>query len=236
MALLAVDDVDVFYGQVQALHGVSLTVGADEIVALIGANSAGKTTLIRTISGLIRPSAGRITFGDRSLDALEPHEIVETGVVQIPEGRRLFPFITVEENLLVGAYNSHARERMAETLDEVMTLFPRLAERRRQLARTLSGGEQQMLAIARGLMSRPKLMMFDEPSLGLAPLLVKEVFNIIPRIRAQNIPVLLVEQNVNHSLRLCDRGYVLENGRVAMEGTGQELLGNPDIKKAYLGM
>ncbi len=236
MALLAIHDLDVFYGQVQALQGVSLEVGANEIVALVGANSAGKTTLIRTISGLLQPRAGQILFADRPLAGVAPHEIVEAGIVQIPEGRRLFPFITVEENLMIGAYNRRARHRLAETLEEVLAVFPRLAERRRQLARTLSGGEQQMLAIARGLMARPRLLMFDEPSLGLAPLLVKEVFNIIPQVRAQNIPVLLVEQNVNHSLKLCDRGYVLENGRVVMEGTGRELLNNPQIKKAYLGM
>lgn len=236
MALLAIHDVDVFYGQIQALQGVSLTVGANEIVALIGANSAGKTTLIRTISGLLQPSAGQIVFDGRSLARVAPHEIVEAGIVQIPEGRRLFPFISVEENLMVGAYNQRARMKLTETMKSVLELFPKLAERRGQLARTLSGGEQQMLAIARGLMARPRLLMFDEPSLGLAPMLVKEVFNIIPQVRAQNIPVLLVEQNVNHSLKICDRGYVLENGKVVMEGTGQELLNNPQIKKAYLGM
>ena len=236
MALFAIRDIDVFYGQVQVLNSVSLTVEAGEIVALVGANSAGKTTLMRTISGLLQPTAGEILFEDRPVTGLAPHEIVEAGIVQIPEGRRLFPFITVEENLMVGAYNRRARPRLAETLEEVLALFPRLAERRKQLARTLSGGEQQMLAIARGLMARPRLLMFDEPSLGLAPLLVKEVFNIITRIRDQNIPVLRVEQNVNHSLNLGDRAYVLENGRVVLEGSGRELLGNPDVKKAYLGM
>jgi branched-chain amino acid transport system ATP-binding protein len=236
MTLLALSDIDVAYGQVQVLHQVSLTVEANEIIAIVGANSAGKSTLIKTISGLNQPTAGSIQFNGDRIDNLPPHVIVERGVVQIPEGRRLFPFMSVEENLLMGAYNNRAKNSIAQTLNEVLELFPRLKERRTQLGRTLSGGEQQMLAIARGLMAKPKLLMFDEPSLGLAPLLVKEVFRIIPMVREQNIPVLLVEQNVKHSLSICDRGYVLENGRVALAGNGRELLENPNIKKAYLGM
>lgn len=235
MSLLEINNINVFYGQVQVLHDFSLHIDDNEIVVMVGANSAGKSTLIRTISGQNQVTSGDITFAGKRIENLESHEIVETGIVQIPEGRRLFPFMTVEENLLVGAHNSRALPQRNQTLEEVLELFPRLAERRSQLARTMSGGEQQMLAIARGLMAKPKLLMFDEPSLGLAPLLVKEVFKIIPKVREQNIPVLLVEQNVKHSLGLCDRGYVMENGRVVLRGSGEELLNNKDIKKAYLG-
>ncbi|MEW6266164.1 MAG: ABC transporter ATP-binding protein [Thermodesulfobacteriota bacterium] len=236
MTLLALNDLNVFYGQVQVLRQVSLTVRAGEIIALVGANSSGKSTLIKTISGLIQPSAGSISFAGERMDRLRPHEIVERGIVQIPEGRRLFPFMSVEENLMVGAYNTRAKNNLDQTMAQVLDLFPVLRERRRQLGRTLSGGEQQMLAIARGLMARPKLLMFDEPSLGLAPILVRDIFKIIPQVRAQNIPVLLVEQNVKQSLGICDRGYVLENGRIVLEGAGPELLDNPNIKKAYLGL
>ena len=235
MSLLEIKNINVFYGQVQVLHDLSLHIDENEIVVIVGANSAGKSTLIRTISGQNQVASGNITFAGKRIENLDSHEIVETGIVQIPEGRRLFPFMTVEENLLVGAYNSRALPDQKQTLEEVLELFPKLAERRTQLARTMSGGEQQMLAIARGLMAKPKLLMFDEPSLGLAPLLVKEVFKIIPKVREQNIPVLLVEQNVKQSLALCDRGYVLENGRVVIKGNGAELLNNKDIKKAYLG-
>ncbi|BBO79900.1 ABC transporter ATP-binding protein [Desulfosarcina ovata subsp. sediminis] len=235
MSLLEINNIDVFYGQVQVLHDLSLSIDDDEIVVIVGANSAGKSTLIRTISGQNPVAAGHIRFGGQAIENRPSHEIVEAGIVQIPEGRRLFPFMTVEENLMLGAYNSRAMPELKQTLQEVLELFPRLAERRHQLARTMSGGEQQMVAIARGLMAKPKLLMFDEPSLGLAPLLVKEVFNIIPKVREQKIPVLLVEQNVKQSLALCDRGYVLENGRMVIQGSGEELLRNKDIKKAYLG-
>ncbi|BBO87205.1 ABC transporter ATP-binding protein [Desulfosarcina ovata] len=235
MSLLEINNIDVFYGQVQVLHDLSLSIDDDEIVVIIGANSAGKSTLIRTLSGQNPVAAGHIRFGGQAIENRPSHEIVEAGIVQIPEGRRLFPFMTVEENLMLGAYNSRAMPELKQTLQEVLELFPRLAERRHQLARTMSGGEQQMVAIARGLMAKPKLLMFDEPSLGLAPLLVKEVFNIIPKVREQKIPVLLVEQNVKQSLALCDRGYVLENGRMVIQGSGEELLRNKDIKKAYLG-
>lgn len=235
MPLLEINNIDVYYGQVQVLHDLSLHIDDNEVVVIVGANSAGKSTLIRTISGQNPVADGTIRFGGQSIENKESHEIVEAGIVQIPEGRRLFPFMTVEENLLMGAYNTRAMSATKQTLEEVYELFPRLAERRDQLARTMSGGEQQMAAIARGLMAKPKLLMFDEPSLGLAPLLVKEVFTIIPKVREQNIPVLLVEQNVKQSLAICDRGYVLENGRVVLKGSGKDLLDNPEIKKAYLG-
>ncbi len=235
MSLFEINNLNAFYGQVQVLHDLSLRVEENEIVTIIGANSAGKSTFIRTISGLIEESTGEITFlGDR-IDGLLPHEIVEKGIVQIPEGRKLFPFFTVMENLEIGAHNSRAAKDIKETMEEVLELFPKLEQRSNQLARTLSGGEQQMLAIARGLMAKPKLLMFDEPSLGLAPFLVKNVFEIILKVKEQGIPILLVEQNVKQSLRLSDQGYVLENGKIVLHGSGAELLGNPDIKKAYLG-
>ncbi|GAK60512.1 ABC transporter ATP-binding protein [Candidatus Vecturithrix granuli] len=235
MSLLNIEQINVAYGEVQVLHEISLEVHEQEIVSIVGANSAGKSTLLKTISGLLQMTSGKIEFENQRVDNLPPHDIVERGIIQIPEGRRLFPFLTVQENLEVGAYNSRAASQINQTLQEILELFPILKERKNQLARTLSGGEQQMLAIGRGLMAKPKLLMFDEPSLGLAPLLVKEVFDIIPKVREQGIPVLLVEQNVKHSLSLSDRGYVLENGKIALTGTGQELLENKDIKKAYLG-
>lgn len=236
MSLLEVDKIDVFYDEVQALWEVSLQVDEGEVVCIIGANGAGKSTILNTISGLIQSSAGNIRFREQTVENLPPERIVEAGIVQIPEARRLFPFMTVEENLDMGAYNKRAQNNKSQTLKEVFDLFPVLQERRSQLARTLSGGEQQMVAIGRGLMAKPGLLMLDEPSLGLAPLLVKAVFEAIRQINEAGTTVLLVEQDVQHSLMLSHRGYVLENGRVVMEGSGQGLLEDPHIKTAYLGI
>ncbi|HET7876390.1 MAG TPA: ABC transporter ATP-binding protein [Methylomirabilota bacterium] len=233
--MLALEGVDVYYGDFRAVSGVSLRVGAGEIVTLVGANGSGKTTTLRAISGLLRPRAGRILFDGARVDGLEADQIVERGVVQVPEGRKLFPTLTVRENLLLGAYARRARPHRALTLDHVVSLFPILAERAEQSAGTLSGGEQQMLAIARALMARPRVLMLDEPSFGLAPKIVQEVFRVIRDIHAQGVTVLLVEQNVRQALLTSQRGYVLENGRVVLEGTGRELLESEATRKAYLG-
>lgn len=233
--MLELEGVDVFYGDLQALHGVSLTVGSGEIVTLVGGNGAGKTTALRTISGLLRPRRGAIRFDGRPLDRLPPDRIVEAGVVQVPEGRKLFPTLTVRENLELGAYSGRARPTRAETLESVMARFPILRERAGQRAGSLSGGEQQMCVIARALMARPSLLMLDEPSLGLAPMVVQEIFRIIREINAQGVTVLLVEQNVRQALGASRRGYVLENGRIILSGTGQELLESERMLKAYLG-
>ena len=235
-ALLDVAAIVAAYGEVRALWDVSLAVDEGEIVTLLGANGAGKTTTMRVLSGLLRPLAGGVTFAGQRIDRLAPPRIVQAGLVQIPEGRRLWPRMTVLENLELGAYAPHLRARRHETLEWVFSLFPRLAERRRQLAGTLSGGEQQMLAIGRGLMSRPRLLMLDEPSLGLAPILVREVFNIISQINARGVTVLLVEQNVRQALEIAHRGYVLETGRVVRSGSARDLLADPEIKRAYLGL
>ena len=235
-ALLDVAAIIAAYGEVRALWDVSLAVDEGEIVTLLGANGAGKTTTMRVLSGLLRPLAGGVTFAGQRIDRLAPPRIVQAGLVQIPEGRRLWPRMTVLENLELGAYAPHLRARRHETLEWVFSLFPRLAERRRQLAGTLSGGEQQMLAIGRGLMSRPRLLMLDEPSLGLAPILVREVFNIISQINARGVTVLLVEQNVRQALEIAHRGYVLETGRVVRSGSARDLLADPEIKRAYLGL
>jgi branched-chain amino acid transport system ATP-binding protein len=234
--MLEVSNIDSFYGKVQALWDVSLKVDESEIVALVGANGAGKTTLLNTISGLLCPTSGRAQFFGNRIDGMEPHCIAELGISHIPEGRRLFPVMSVRENLEMGAYPYHAWKRKQETLQQVYRVFPILKERERQLARTLSGGEQQMLAMGRGLMSRPRLCLFDEPSSGLAPRLVLEVFKIIKSLREQGITVLLIEQNVRHTLEIADRAYVLENGRIVSEGKSGELLNNDHIKKAYLGL
>ncbi len=236
MSLLEVRKIDVFYDDVQAVWGVSLDVNEGEVVGIIGANGSGKSTTLNTISGLLRPRAGQIVFRDQNVEYLPTERIVESGIVQIPEARRLFPFMTVQENLEIGAYNRQAQNVMSQTINEVFELFPILQERRNQLARTLSGGEQQMLAVGRGLMAKPVLLMLDEPSLGLAPMLVRTVFDAVRKINEAGTTVLLVEQDVRHSLQLSDRGYVLENGRVVMEGKGAELLEDPHIKKAYLGV
>ena len=235
-SLLRVADLQVAYGKIQALWGVSFEVRAGEVVALVGANGAGKTTTLKTISGLLRPRAGEVLMGDRRLDRCTPGEVVEAGVVQVPEGRKLFPQMTVLENLLLGAYTPGARARRRERLEEAFATFPRLAERRRQMAGTLSGGEQQMVAIARGLMAGPRLLMLDEPSLGLAPILVEEMFRVVEAIAGRGVTVLLVEQNTEHALTLAHRGYVLESGRVALQGTGAELLANERVRQAYLGL
>jgi branched-chain amino acid transport system ATP-binding protein len=206
------------------------------VVSIIGGNGAGKTTLLKTISGLLHPARGEVLFEGAAVQAVPPDEIVERGIVQVPEGRRLFTLMTVKDNLNVGAYNSRARQHADEMIHEVYTLLPRLSERESQLAMTLSGGEQQMVAIGRGIMARPKLLMLDEPSLGLAPILIKDIFETVRKIADQGTTVLLVEQDVKHSLSLSDRGYVLEHGRVAMEGPAKKLLDDPHIKTAYLGL
>ncbi len=234
--LLEVRDINVFYGDLQVIWGVSFNVRQGEIVCLIGANGAGKSTILKTISGLLRPTPGEIVFEDERIDQLRPYKLIELGIVHVPEGRRLFTEMTVEENLDMGSLKGESRQRREQSKDIVFELFPRLRERRRQIAGTLSGGEQQMLAIGRGLMARPRLMMFDEPSLGLAPILVKEIFNVINRIRDEGTTVLIVEQNVKQTLSISDRAYVLENGRIVLEGTGQEMLGNAHVKTAYLGV
>jgi len=236
MSLLNLNKINGFYGDIQVLYDVSLKVEEGEIVTIVGANGAGKTTLLKIISGLFQPKSGTITFINKRIDNLPSHEIVRKGIVHVPEGRKLFPFLTVLENLEVGAYIPHANKHLKENLKMIFKLFPILSERKNQLARTLSGGEQQMLAIARGLMTKPKLLMLDEPSLGLAPILVKEVFEIVKTVKQQNIPILLVEQNVKHSLEVSNRAYVLENGKVVLEGKGKELLGNEKVKRAFLGM
>jgi branched-chain amino acid transport system ATP-binding protein len=233
--LLDVRDLDFAYGDVQVLRGVSLNVNPGEIVTLVGSNGAGKTTTLRNISRLLRPRAGTMVFDGKDLTRLASHQVVELGVVQVPEGRRVFPEMTVLENLRMGGYIKSARPERERNLERGLTLFPRLRERIEQLAGTLSGGEQQMLAIARGLMARPRLLVLDEPSLGLSPLLVRTIFDTIVQINAQGTSVLLVEQNVYQSLRIAARGYVLETGRIALSGTGSELLSNDQVKAAFLG-
>jgi len=233
--LLEVENISVQYGAFRVLYDVSIAVEDGLIVSIVGANGAGKTTLLNTISGLLRPTAGKITFDGTDLTALPGHKIVHEGVVQIPEGRKLFPGMTVYDNLISGAMHPRAKAGREETIEEVFDLFPVLRERRTQLARTLSGGEQQMLAIGRGLMSRPKLLMLDEPSLGLAPLLVRQIFEIVQELKARGLTVLLVEQNVRHSLAIADYAYVLETGRVVLSGSGQAVLRDEHTKRAYLG-
>jgi branched-chain amino acid transport system ATP-binding protein len=236
VSLLELRAVEVAYGDLPALRGVSVSVEAGETLSVVGANGAGKTTMLRAISGLMRPRAGQILLDGERLDTLPSHAIVERGVVQVPEGRKIFPSLTVLENLELGSYVAAAKARRREGLEHVFTLFPRLKERERQAAGTMSGGEQQMLAIGRALMARPRLLMLDEPSLGLAPIIVKEIFRIIGEINRLGTTVLLVEQNTRQALALSRRGYVLENGCVVLEGSGAELLGNEHVKRAYLGM
>ena len=236
MSLLELRDVEVAYGDLPALRGVSVSVEAGETLSVVGANGAGKTTMLRAISGLLPPRAGQILLDGVRLDRLPSHAIVERGVVQVPEGRKIFPSLTVLENLEMGSYISAAKARRRDGLEQVFGLFPRLQERRGQAAGTMSGGEQQMLAIGRALMARPRVLMLDEPSLGLAPIVVKEIFRVIGEINRLGTTVLLVEQNTRQALALSRRGYVLENGRVVLEGSGAELLGNEHVKRAYLGM
>ncbi|BES81114.1 ABC transporter ATP-binding protein [Pyrodictium abyssi] len=235
--LLSVENIDVYYGEFQALFGVSLEVYEGEVVALVGANGAGKTTTLKTISGLLRPRRGRIVWEGQDITSVPAYQRAELGIVHVPEGRGIFPYLTVYENLVVAAYTRRARERFEESLEMVYELFPRLRERKRQLAGTMSGGEQQMLAIARALIQRPRLLMLDEPSLGLAPKLAREVVYLARRLRDEyGITVLLVEQNVRLSLKVADRAYVLETGRVVREGPAGELEKDPEIRRAYLGI
>jgi branched-chain amino acid transport system ATP-binding protein len=235
--MLKVSNIDVFYDKVQALFDVSIEVGENEIVSIIGSNGAGKTTLMKTICGLNRPRTGTITFLGEEISTVKPHLIVGRGIVYVPEGREIFPQMSVKENLEMGAFScKYTKQQFAEKIEEQYTLFPRLKERETQLAGTLSGGEQQMLAISRGLMSNPKLIMFDEPSLGLAPVLVDEMFEAIVKInQVSKIPVLIVEQNAYMALSISQRGYVLEVGQMIASGPSTELLNSPAIKKAYLG-
>ena len=234
--MLKVNEIDVFYGDLQVLWDVSFEVMEKEILVLIGANGAGKSTTIKTVSSLLTPKKGTIEFDGTRLNEFPPHKIIEFGIVHVPEGRRLFSDMTVEENLIMGTLYGDSKLKRLDTMKYVYDLFPRLKERRKQLAGTLSGGEQQMLAVGRGLMSLPKLMMFDEPSLGLAPILVQEIFGMVKRINEEGVTVLLVEQNVRQTLAMCHRAYALENGRVVLEGTGQELMDNEHVREAYLGI
>jgi branched-chain amino acid transport system ATP-binding protein len=236
MSFLEVKNIDVYYGDVQVVFGISLKIAEGEVVSIIGGNGAGKSTLLKTISGLMHPAKGEILFEAAEIQNAPPEEIVERGIVQVPEGRRLFTLMSVKDNLIVGAYNSRAGKYVNRTLEDVYALLPRLRERESQLAMTLSGGEQQMVAVGRGLMARPKLLMLDEPSLGLAPILIKDIFQTVRKIADQGTTVLLVEQDVKNSLSLSDRGYVLEHGRIAMEGPAKDLLDDPHIKTAYLGL
>jgi branched-chain amino acid transport system ATP-binding protein len=234
--LLRIEKVEVFYDKLRVIRGVNLHVDDGEIIALVGANGAGKSTFLRMISGLKRPSSGTVWFYENRIDMTPPHQIVEMGVIHVPEGRKIFPSLDVLENLYLGSYTAKAKEKRNQTLSEVFCLFPVLEERKKQLAGTLSGGEQQMLAIARGLMAIPRILMLDEPSLGLAPLLVREMFKVVSEINLRGTSILLVEQNVYHSLQISNRGYVLENGSIVLEGKSKELLVDENVKKAYLGM
>jgi branched-chain amino acid transport system ATP-binding protein len=234
--VLEVSGIDVFYGDAQALHQLSLQVRQGEVVTLVGSNGAGKTTTLRAISGLRPVVRGDVVFEGRSLVPLPAHRRAELGIASVPEGRELWPQLTVRENLELGAYGKAARRHLADSLERVYTLFPRIEERSRQLAGSMSGGEQQMVAIARALMSRPRLIMLDEPSLGLAPVVVSQVFDIIRRLREEGLTILLVEQSLKQALEVADRGYVVETGRIAMEGAAGDLLANPAIRSAYLGV
>ena len=233
--MLKLDAIDAGYGGFQALFGVSMEVNAGEAVAVIGANGAGKTTLLRVISGLLPPTSGTMVMEGRDLVRTPAHKIIETGIAHVPESRRLFPRLTVHDNLRMGAFIPGARARFSERLDYVYTLFPRLQERQNQMAGTLSGGEQQMLAIGRALMMRPTILLLDEPSMGLAPILVEQVFETIQEINKEGVTIFLVEQNANVALSIADRGYVLQTGRIVMHDTAKNLLANPELSKAYLG-
>lgn len=234
--MLTVKNLWVQYGAFAALKGISLSISERQVVSIVGANGAGKTTLINTISGLLRPTEGEIVFEGKNLTSMEGHAIASIGIAQVPEGRKLFPDMTVYENLLVGGYSKHARQERKASMEKVFELFPILGQRRDQLASTLSGGEQQMLAIGRAVMMRPRLMMFDEPSLGLAPLLVRSIIEAIKQLKAAGMTIMLVEQNVRQSLQISDYAYVLETGQIVLEGTGDEVLENDHTRKAYLGI
>jgi branched-chain amino acid transport system ATP-binding protein len=233
--VLQVKEIDVYYGAIHALKKLSLEVEQGSIVTLIGANGAGKTTTLKSISGLLRPKTGSIVFKGTDINKVAPEKIVGLGISQVPEGRRVFATMTVMENLEMGAYLRRDKKGMEEDMENVFTRFPRLKERRKQLAGTLSGGEQQMLAIGRALMARPQLMLMDEPSMGLAPLLVKEIFSIIKDINERGTTILLVEQNANMALSIADKAYVIETGEIVLQGNAQELMNSPEVKKAYLG-
>ena len=234
--MLKISNLDVFYGNIQALWKVSLEVNEGELVVVIGANGAGKTTLLRAISGLVHVASGTIEFLGERIDGLPPYKIVSKGIVQVPEGRKLFPFMTVQENLELGAYTPEARKEKDETLKLVYEIFPVLKERKNQRAGTLSGGEQQMLAMGRALMSKPKLFLLDEPSLGLAPIVVEKVFDVVKELNRRGMTILLVEQNVERALEIAHRGYVLEVGRIVLKGRSDELIKNEQVRKAYLGI
>jgi branched-chain amino acid transport system ATP-binding protein len=234
--MLEVRDVNAFYGKVQALWDISIDINETEIVALVGSNGAGKTTLVNSITGLLHTASGSISFLGKRIESLPPHSIVELGISYVPQGGKVFPEMTVRENLEMGAYPIHAWKQKEGTFEQVYQVFPRLKERAKQLSRTLSGGEHQMLAIGRALMAKPKLCIFDEPSYGLAPLLVKEMFQIIKNLKEQGITIFLIEQNVRHSLEIADRAYVLENGRLCLQGDCAELLQSDHVRKAYMGL
>ncbi|MBF8970312.1 MULTISPECIES: ABC transporter ATP-binding protein [unclassified Streptococcus] len=235
MSMLQVENLSIHYGMIEAVHDVSFEVAEGEVVSLIGANGAGKTSILRTISGLVRPSQGRILFQGQEIQKQAAQNIVASGLSQVPEGRHVFPGLTVMENLEMGAFLKKDREENARNLKKIFERFPRLEERKGQDAATLSGGEQQMLAMGRALMSTPKLLLLDEPSMGLAPIFINEIFEIIKDIQAQGTTVLLIEQNANKALAISNRGYVLENGKIVLSGTGQELLTSEEVRKAYLG-
>ena len=233
--MLQIDDINVYYGAIHAIKGISLKVDQGEIVTLIGANGAGKSTTLRTISGLLKPKSGKITFEGKNIAGLPAHAIVKAGISQVPEGRRIFANMTVQENLDLGAYARQDTDGVAKDMKVVFERFPRLLERKNQEAGTLSGGEQQMLAMGRALMSRPRLLLLDEPSMGLAPLLIKEIFSIIQDINQTGTTILLVEQNANMALSIANRAYVLETGRITLSGEAQKLAASEDVRKAYLG-
>ncbi|GAB1536665.1 ABC transporter ATP-binding protein [Geovibrio sp. ADMFC3] len=235
--MLEINNISTFYGNIQALHDVSLKINEGEIITLIGANGAGKTTTLLSVSGIVQPKSGEILFKGEPIHRMKPDKIVQMGICQVPEGRHIFPYLTVSENLDMGAFLRKDREGIKKDLEQIYDLFPRLAERRHQQGGTLSGGEQQMLAISRALMARPRLLLLDEPSLGLAPLIVQQIFEIIKKIKEESgTTIFLVEQNANLALKVADRGYVMETGRVTMEDKASSLLSNEDVKKAYLGI
>jgi branched-chain amino acid transport system ATP-binding protein len=234
--LLKISNIDVFHGTFQALWNVSVDIRQGEMLALIGANTSGKTTLLDTVSGLLHPAKGSIEFGGRDIGQLDPYQIVELGITQVPEGRRIFPDMSVQDNLVIGSYSKSARSKKSENIKKVYEHFPKLQERRKQIAKTLSGGEQQMLAIGRGLMADPKLMLIDEMSLGLAPIVIDELFRALKRIKERGITILFVEQNVRRTLQEADRAYILETGRVALSGDAAQLSEEDQVKKAYFGV
>ena len=235
MALLEVQDIQVYYGMIQALKGVSFSVNEGEVIALIGANGAGKTTTLHTVTGLLRAKSGHIIYDGQDITKVPPHKIVTMGMAHVPEGRRVFANMTVLQNLKMGAYTRKDKNEIEKTLETVYTRFPRLKERQNQTAGTLSGGEQQMLAMGRALMSQPKIILMDEPSMGLAPILVEQIFDIIRELHAAGTTILLVEQNAQAALSVADRAYVLETGRITLSGTGKELMASDAVRKAYLG-